>query len=171
MGVCGAMTRAFGWIGAMGSLGLACAAREPAPAVASAKDAALRAEAPLDDPATCVGHVEHEAAFLEASQAKGASGRLPAEQIRDVVRSHYPAFQTCYEQGLARHGRLNGRVTVRFVIEEDGTVASPTASDSLLPDCTVIECVRSSFEQIEFPPPEGGIVTVQYPVQLELAKD
>jgi hypothetical protein len=93
-------------------------------------------------------------------------GRLPPEVIRRVVRQHYGAFHKCYEPGLKRHADLRGKVTMRFVIGLDGEVSKVTIIDTDLPDCSVVRCVRDAFSGIEFPRPEGGIVTVSYPIQL-----
>ena len=104
---------------------------------------------------------------LDASSATTVSGRLPPDVIRDRVRAHYGPFRGCYEAGLGRHADLQGRVTVRFVINRDGKVSDVSiAPDTDLRDCSVINCVREAFKHIKFPAPEGGIVTVQYPIML-----
>jgi len=53
---------------------------------------------------------------------------------------------------------------VRFVIGRDGTVSNVANSGSDLPDAKVVACVASQFERMTFPAPEGGIVTVSYPL-------
>jgi hypothetical protein len=40
-------------------------------------------------------------------------------------------------------------------------------SHTTLPDCAVVSCIRDGFSNLEFPSPEGGIVTVHYPIILE----
>ena len=65
---------------------------------------------------------------------------------------------------MARTPALRGSVTVRFVIHRDGTVSNASAVDSTFPDRQVAECVRSKFLEMRFPCPEGGIVTVSYPL-------
>jgi hypothetical protein len=102
----------------------------------------------------------------EANELSLVSGRLPPELIQSVVRKAYGRFRTCFEQGLARDPKLEGRVKVRFVIELDGTVSHAANGGSDLSDPEVIKCVISQFFKLEFPPPEGGIVTVVYPIML-----
>jgi hypothetical protein len=95
------------------------------------------------------------------------SGRLPPEVIRRIVRQNYGRFRLCYEQGLGRNPNLEGRVTVRFVIGRDGAVSNVSNGGSDLPDSNVVNCVVKAFYGLSFPKPEGGIVTVSYPIMLQ----
>jgi outer membrane biosynthesis protein TonB len=80
------------------------------------------------------------------------------------VRQNHGRFRFCYEQGLARNPALGGHVTVRFVIGRDGAVSSVADGGSTLPDPAVVSCVVRAFYGLSFPQPEGGIVTVTYPI-------
>lgn len=92
------------------------------------------------------------------------SGRLPPEVIQRIVRQNYGRFRMCYEQGLSRNPNLEGRVQVRFVIGRDGSVSNVQNGGSDLPDSGVVSCVISAYYGLSFPQPEGGIVTVVYPI-------
>jgi hypothetical protein len=92
------------------------------------------------------------------------SGRLPPEAIRRIVRQNFGRFRLCYENALAHNPTLAGRVTVRFVIGRDGSVASVENGGSDISDPAVVRCVVRSFYGLSFPQPEGGIVTVTYPI-------
>jgi hypothetical protein len=96
--------------------------------------------------------------------ATTVSGRLPPEVIQRIVRQNFGRFRTCYEQGLDRNPNLQGRVSARFVIGRDGAVSNVSNGGSDLPDSGVVSCVLSAFYGLEFPQPEGGIVTVVYPI-------
>ncbi|HXS17696.1 MAG TPA: AgmX/PglI C-terminal domain-containing protein, partial [Polyangiaceae bacterium] len=96
--------------------------------------------------------------------ATTVNGRLPAEVIRRIVRQNFGRFRMCYEQGLARNPNLEGRVGVRFVIGRDGSVSNVGNGGSDIPDSGVVSCVISAFYGLSFPQPEGGIVTVTYPI-------
>lgn len=96
--------------------------------------------------------------------ATTVSGRFPPEVIQRIVRQNYGRFRNCYERGLQRSPSLGGRVVVRFVIGSDGTVAHATDGGSTLTDRGVVQCVVQSFSGLSFPAPEGGIVTVTYPI-------
>jgi hypothetical protein len=95
------------------------------------------------------------------------SGRLPPEVIQRIVRQNYGRFRFCYEQGLTRNPNLEGRVATRFVIGRDGAVSNAQNGGSDLPDATVVACIVQSFYGLSFPAPEGGIVTVTYPISLQ----
>ena len=94
----------------------------------------------------------------------GVSGRLPPEAIQRIVRQNFGRFRLCYEDGLRRNPSLEGRVTVNFVIGRDGAVSNVSEGGSDLPDQQVRSCVVRNFYGLSFPQPEGGIVTVAYPI-------
>jgi len=83
------------------------------------------------------------------------------------VRASYRVFRGCYERGLATNPKLEGRVTVRFVIQPDGSVGGVANGGSDLPNDEVVKCVLEGFVGLRFPAPAGGIVTVQYPIMLQ----
>ncbi|HEU4583521.1 MAG TPA: AgmX/PglI C-terminal domain-containing protein [Polyangiaceae bacterium] len=95
------------------------------------------------------------------------SGRLPPDTIQRVVRQNHPRFRACYEKGLMTNPSLAGRVGVRFVINRDGRVTNVANGGSDLPDPSVVSCVSRAFYDISFPKPEGGIVTVVYPIAFQ----
>ncbi len=93
------------------------------------------------------------------------SGRLPPEVVQRIVRMNFGRFRLCYENGLKTRGSsLSGRVSVRFVIGRDGAVASAQNGGSDLPDPQVVSCVVRAFAGLSFPQPEGGVVSVTYPI-------
>jgi tetratricopeptide (TPR) repeat protein len=92
------------------------------------------------------------------------NGRLPPEVVQRIVRQNFGRFRMCYESGLRQNPNLAGRVGVRFIIGRDGSVAAAGNGGSDLPDAGVIRCVTEAFQRLSFPQPEGGIVTVIYPI-------
>jgi len=94
------------------------------------------------------------------------NGRLPKEVIQRVVRQNFGRFRLCYENGLRTNPGLTGRVSVKFVISRDGGVTLAQDGGSDLPDQSVVSCVVRGFGNLSFPPPQGGIVTVAYPITL-----
>ncbi|RLB57738.1 MAG: FHA domain-containing protein, partial [Deltaproteobacteria bacterium] len=91
------------------------------------------------------------------------SGRLPPEVIQRIVRNNFGRFRVCYQTGLKTNPNLQGRVVVSFIIGRDGTVSGVGGSGDL-PDGRVVGCVAGAFSGLTFPQPEGGIVTVRYPI-------
>jgi FHA domain len=96
--------------------------------------------------------------------ATQVNGRLPPEVIQRIVRQNYGRFRLCYENGLRSNPNLQGRVAVRFVIGRDGAVSNVSNGGSDLPDASVVQCVLRAYYGLSFPQPEGGIVTVVYPI-------
>lgn len=104
---------------------------------------------------------------FEAGVVDGATqvnGWLPVQLIQAIVRTRFGRFRLCYEDGLRRNPKLDGRVAIKFVIDLDGNVSVAQDEGSDLPDKDVIACVATGFQKLQFPPTEGGIVTVVYPI-------
>jgi hypothetical protein len=59
------------------------------------------------------------------------TGRLPPQVIQAIVRESYDQLRKCYELGLARNPEMIGRVSVRFVIDRDGSVKNATAAQTV----------------------------------------
>jgi hypothetical protein len=98
--------------------------------------------------------------------ATQVNGRLPPEIIQRVVRQNFGRMRLCYEAGLGRNPSLEGRISVKFVIDRSGAVAMVSAAERSLGDSAVATCVENAFKSMSFPEPEGGIVTVVYPLVL-----
>ncbi len=96
--------------------------------------------------------------------ATQVNGRLPPEVIQRIVRQNFGRFRLCYENGLRTNPNLQGRVAVKFVIDRSGAVSMSQDGGSDLPDQGVVGCVVRGFSNLSFPQPEGGIVTVVYPI-------
>jgi hypothetical protein len=96
--------------------------------------------------------------------APAISGRLPPQVIQRIVRQNHGRFRLCYERGLGSNPSLEGRVNVRFVIGRQGAVTNATNGGSSLPAADVVNCVVKAFYGLSFPSPEGGLVTVSYPL-------
>lgn len=93
------------------------------------------------------------------------SGRLPPAVIQKVVRDAYDRLRKCYETGLAKDANLEGKLVVRFVINREGKVGEVTVvQGTTMPDKAAIECMVKEYKALSFPPPDGGIVTVVYPI-------
>jgi hypothetical protein len=109
------------------------------------------------------GHQVHGARMRQGLVT--VNGRLPPEVIQRIVRRSFARMRYCYEQGLMRDPNLSGNVVVRFVVEGQGNVSSARSdSSTALSDAAVVACVVRAFSSMAFPKPEGGIVTVLYPI-------
>jgi hypothetical protein len=100
---------------------------------------------------------------IRAAQAT-INGRLPPEVIQRIVRQNFGRFRLCFENGLTKNPNLQGRVTVKFIIDRSGAVSQAADGGSELPDTGVVQCVVRGFSNLSFPAPEGGLVQVAYPI-------
>jgi hypothetical protein len=92
------------------------------------------------------------------------NGRLPPEVIQRILRTHFGVFRKCYEAALQRAPKTEGRVAVKFVIGRDGKVSGAADGGSDVGDAQMIACIVDDVAKLNFPQPEGGIVTVVYPI-------
>jgi TonB family protein len=99
-------------------------------------------------------------------------GSMDKELIRRVIHEHRNQVRFCYESELQRHPGLNGKVTVKFVIQSNGTVSHAGVDTSSLGNANVEGCIVSRVYQWQFPKPKGGgIVQVSYPFLLKESGD
>lgn len=95
------------------------------------------------------------------------ANHAPLEVIQRPVQARLHCLRRCYEEGVARNPALAGRVVIRFVIEEGTeTPKLVTLDDSDLLDDAVVSCLVNEFKALRFPKPQGGNVTVIYPLTL-----
>jgi hypothetical protein len=93
-----------------------------------------------------------------------SAGRIKPELIKQAVQQNAGRFRACYEKGRARNNALAGTARIHFVIQRDGTVTDVADDASTLPDPDVVSCIMHVFAKVTFAKPEGGIVTVTYPL-------
>ncbi|UQA59008.1 AgmX/PglI C-terminal domain-containing protein [Polyangium aurulentum] len=99
------------------------------------------------------------------------NGLFPPELVRRIVRQSFGRFRLCYEAALQRNPELSGRVTVRFVIERDGSVSNPQRGTSDIPDTVFVDCVVRGFSGLLFPQPDAGTIIVTYPLTFAPPRD
>lgn len=91
-------------------------------------------------------------------------GSLDKEIIRRVVRLHMNEVKYCYDKELLTKPRLEGRVSVQFLISGAGQVLSSALQSSTMGSLQVEKCVVDAIKRWEFPKPEGGgVAIVSYP--------
>jgi hypothetical protein len=108
------------------------------------------------------GHVSHFKGPRYGTPT--TNGRLAPEIIQRVVRLNDGRYRFCYQSALRTDPSLQGRVTVKFMIDRHGAVAFAADGGSDIPDEGVRQCVVRSFQALSFPEPENGTVTVVYPI-------
>lgn len=98
-------------------------------------------------------------------------GSIDREAVRRVIRSILSQIKSCYERRLRANSALEGKVVIRFVIEEQGRVRKAETKNSTLNDREVEACVASRIREQRFPdPPAGTIAEVDYPFVFGMQK-
>jgi outer membrane biosynthesis protein TonB len=89
-------------------------------------------------------------------------GSLDPAIIHRVVRAHTGKIRYCYSKVLQTNPSANGKLSVKFIIGDTGTVTTAAIQRaSGLPELD--QCVAAVFFGMHFPAPVGGYVTVHYP--------
>lgn len=94
-----------------------------------------------------------------------AGGKLSQDAVQKAVRQHFGQFLTCYEKGLEKNDKLEGKILTSFSVDAKGKVSKVKDAGSDMPDKDVVTCVQKVFPDITFPPSEGTS-TVTYPLLL-----
>jgi len=93
-------------------------------------------------------------------------GSVDRELIRKVIQDHASQIRYCYEQELAVNPRLQGKVSIKWVINGDGSASSAQIdhSGTTLDDAKVHDCMMARITSWQFPKPKGGgIAVITYP--------
>lgn len=80
---------------------------------------------------------------------------LLASQISPVVISHYSAVGGCHTIEYSGHVPKAGSVTVDWIIQPNGTVASPQVVESSFDNPQFHDCVLSVTKNFHFPEAPG----------------
>lgn len=101
-------------------------------------------------------------------QAKATvKGALDRDIIRRIVRAHINEVRSCYNAGLTKDPKLEGRVAIDFTIGTTGKVGKSEVDTTTVSDKSVGKCIAKAVKRWKFPRPRGGgVVTVTYPFVL-----
>ncbi len=93
------------------------------------------------------------------------------DYIRSRIREDYiPLAKDCYDKGLKKNPKLEGKLTASFRIVGNKNVGGiidwvDTSKGTTLDDKDVVECLEQSLYSVSFQaPPNDGVVTVTYPL-------
>lgn len=90
------------------------------------------------------------------------ASEISKDEIRRSIHQGRRAQALCYEAELLKEPKLQGKVTVSFMIGADGRVTAATAT-GMTP--TMNACIAKVFKQLRFTRPSGGgPVKVNYPL-------
>lgn len=91
-------------------------------------------------------------------------GSLDKELIRKVIHANRNQIRFCYESQLNRFPKLEGKVSIRFMITAEGSVSQSSVAQTTVGNAELEACVAGRVRMWTFPKPKGGgIVIVTYP--------
>ncbi len=91
-------------------------------------------------------------------------GSLDPALIDRVIKQHMNQIKYCYTRELSRDPNLGGKVSMKFVIANDGSVSNANVKTTTMHNSSVESCMQKQFFRMNFPKPNGnGIVIVSYP--------
>lgn len=117
------------------------------------------------------GKVETPVEAGMSTDAPRVTGTIDPVRVQAVVQEAAGAFRACYESALRRNARISGKVALTWRIVEDGAVEEVTTSGSTLRDTEMERCLITRVRSLRFPRPDGGTVTVEYPMVFYPAVD
>jgi hypothetical protein len=91
-------------------------------------------------------------------------GRLDPVLVQASIEARKDRMRACYREGVKRDPKLHGELRVRFTIVETGRAVRVEDAGSTLRAPRVVSCMLAEFSTLRFPRPEGGFVTVVYPM-------
>ncbi len=101
---------------------------------------------------------------IRQGKAKIDGNSVDKDVIRRIIRNHHNEIRHCYNEGLAKDPRLQGRVAVMFTIGPTGLVPSAAVTENTMGDRNVANCVAAAVRRWKFPKPmNGGTAMVTYP--------
>jgi hypothetical protein len=93
-------------------------------------------------------------------------GSIDKELVRKVIQEHAAQIRYCYEQQLALNPKLSGKVSIKWIINADGSAAGAQVdgASTTLQDAKVHQCMMARIVSWEFPKPKGGgMAVITYP--------
>lgn len=97
-------------------------------------------------------------------------GFCDQKEIARVMAGRAGAVRACYELYLQRNPDLQGRLEIRFTIEEDGSVSGLTVTTNELNE-QVATCVLRQISTLKFPKPAGGVCIIRWPYRFRPGGD
>ncbi len=84
--------------------------------------------------------------------------------LQGALRAKAGSARGCYERALRQNAMLQGRIVVGMRVGAQGQVCSANVAQNSLGDPGVASCVLGIMRSSSLPPPQGGCVDVQVPM-------
>jgi hypothetical protein len=84
--------------------------------------------------------------------------------IREIVRTHLPELQPCYERAIEERPGAEGKIVFEWNLGPDGKISNLVVKEADPKIVGVIDCVSAKLRSWPFPKPENDeFVSVTYP--------
>jgi hypothetical protein len=74
-----------------------------------------------------------------------------ADELREELRSSWPAVKQCYGNEVAKHADVGGRMELRFHVRPSGDIAEVAEGDTRFADIDVTRCVLGVYRGAKLP--------------------
>jgi hypothetical protein len=74
-----------------------------------------------------------------------------ADELREALRTSWPAAQQCYATGVAGRPDEGGRLELKFRVKSTGEIAEVAEGDTRFPDVDVTRCVLGVYRAAKLP--------------------
>jgi hypothetical protein len=85
-------------------------------------------------------------------------------QLKAALQGKAGASRRCYERALLQNSTLQGRMMLGVRVGADGRVCSASVTQNGIGDPGLANCVVGIFRSASLPPPQGGCVDTQVPM-------
>jgi len=85
-------------------------------------------------------------------------------QLKAALQGKAGASRRCYERALLQNSTLQGRMMLGVRVGADGRVCSASVTQNGIGDPGLANCVVGIFRNASLPPPQGGCVDTQVPM-------
>jgi TonB family protein len=99
--------------------------------------------------------------------APRTKGTINIDEVRAVIKDHMGRIQVCLNEEITKNPDApppTGEIRVQFTIGSAGQVTATRIASSTLNKPQVENCVLRRFARMQFPKPQGGDVTIVFPI-------
>jgi TonB family protein len=129
---------------------------------------------PLAEPPPPPPPIDEPVAAIDAGPTRMATSYSPGQvakcggainnALSSAVSARAGAARPCYERALRVNASLQGKLTVSVRVDPQGNVCSASISQDAVHSPEVSNCVTGMFRSAKFPPPTGGCMDVNIPL-------
>ena len=132
--------------------------------------------APLAEPPPPPPPIEEPVAAIDAGPTRMATANYGGpcsvpkcggsinNALSSAVSARAGAARPCYERALRVNASLQGKLTVSVRVDPSGNVCSASIKEDAVHSPEVSNCVTGMFRSAKFPPPTGGCMDVNIPL-------